>query len=269
MLLRAHYRIKTSIIFLGCFLYATSVFALVPTKSDTLLTEGITYSVGLEFDSGDYGTGDTTDTWRIPVGLNYSNGTYFAGATISYIDAESTGAVIISSKTRMRTITVSPDSNVSGMGDLRLYAGYNFPSSGPENFYVSALVKLGTADENKGLGTGEDDYSLEGGMSTKMDKYKIFGSLGYQITGDSATIDYDNVFYADAGIADQRQDGRQLGIMLEFASAATPGFDDALELTGFMDAMLSNKRRLHLFVSLGLSNGSPDYGLGVNYYFGN
>jgi hypothetical protein len=269
MLLSSHNGFRASYIILGCFLYAASVFALVPSKSDTLLTEGITYSVGLEFDSGDYGTGDTTETLRIPLGINYSNGSYFAGVTIPYISAESTGSVIISNMSRMRTITVSPDSDVSGMGDLKLYAGYNFPGSQLSNYYVSVLVKLGTADENKGLGTGENDYSIEGGMRTKMDKYSLFGSVGYQISGDTATIDYDDVFYADVGISTQQKKGRQLGMMVEFATSATPGFDDPVELTGFMDIMLANKRRLHLFASLGLSDGSPDYGVGVNYFFGN
>lgn len=248
------------------------VQALEPTRTGRAMTEGISVSIGLEFDSGDYGTPDTTDTWRIPMEISYSKGPFFAGASIPYISSESTGIVIISGGGThggtMRTATTSSTaSSVSGLGDLGVYAGYNFPPSGKINYRVTAHIKLGTADENDGLGTGENDYILEAGMYTLVDTNTVFASIGYQVTGDTAIIDYDNVFYANAGISFPHTSGNASGIMLDYAQAATPGFDDPVEVTGFMNMILADKSSMNFHIMLGLSDGSPDYGFGVMYQF--
>ena len=132
-------------------------------------TDGLLLSVGMEFDRGDYGTVDTTNNWRIPLSLNYFQGPFFAGISVSYIYAQSTGAVTVSSGSRMRSVTTSNivTSETSGLGDVNLSVGYNFQpaSSDKMKYYISAHIKLATADENKGLGTGETDYAIEAGLN--------------------------------------------------------------------------------------------------------
>jgi hypothetical protein len=264
-------KFKFQLILMCCILSLQSIpfsYALEPTKVAESLTEGMTVSVGLEFDSGDYGTTDTTDTWRIPVGLYYTKGAFFAGAEVPYIDAESTGNIIVR-HTRMGTITSGSSSSASGLGDVNLYAGYRIPSkdSADTSYSVSAHVKLATADENEGLGTGEQDYAIEGGMVKKLATYSLFASIGYQFTGDSPTVDYDDVVYLNGGIAMPQKNGNQIGAMVDYSQATTSGFDDALELTGFINMPLENKRSIYMYLLLGLSDGSPDHGIGASYRF--
>lgn len=263
-------QILFSVLFFSLFVPVSH--ALEPTRISESQTEGMSVSVGLEFDSGDYGTTDTTDTWRIPVGVAYTKDAFFAGANISYIEAESTGTIIInSSRSRMGGVTTTSTTRTktSGLGDLNLYAGYNFPAigSGKINYSLSLHLKLPTANENKGLGTGEQDYSIEAGARKTIEKYNLFATLGYQKTGDSPTTNYDDVVYANVGVAMPWEKGKHIGAMVDYSQATTPGFDDALELTGFMNIPLENKRNIYIFALLGLSDGSPDYSIGVNYRF--
>ena len=231
--------------------------------------EGLSLTVGLQFESGDYGTGATTDVWRVPVGIDYVKGRFSAGVSTSYLNAKSTGALIVSSSmTRMTKLTTSTASvsSASGIGDVDMYASYELPKASGSNisYHVTGRFKLATADENKGLGTGENDYAIEGGLITKYQKVYLFGNLGYQINGDSPTVNYDNVLYANGGVTYPLDTERSVGSFLEVAQAATPGFDAPAQLTLFYNQGLEKQRELYFYVLLGLSNGSPDSGAGVN-----
>ena len=230
--------------------------------------DGISYTLGLEYEEGDYGTGNTTEVWRIPFGIDYRQGRFIAGGSISYVSAESSGNIIIGTN-RMRTIVSTTSSSESGLGDVRLYAGYNIPArdSADKIYHVIGYIKLPTADENKGLGTGETDYAIEGGVLFKVDKAAIYTNLGYQFTGDTPTINYKDVFYASVSATLPQPSGNSVGASLDYSQSATPGFDDALDLTGYLNMPLQNKRSLYLYLQLGLTDGSPDYGAGASYRF--
>jgi hypothetical protein len=262
---RKHSRIIQGLCLLG--LIASSHAA---EQRDIGLTpsEGYSLTVGLEYESGDYGTSATTDLWRVPVGIDYVKGPFSAGVNTAYLSAKSTGAITISNMTHMTSVSTSSSSvrSASGIGDINLYASYQLPADTSSDFiyHVTGRLKLGTADEKKGLGTGENDYAVEGGLLTAYDKFYVFANLGYQVTGDSATVNYDNVWYANAGATYPMTKARSVGAMLEVSQAATPGFDSPAQLTLFLNQKLDTQRQLYFYLLLGLSNGSPDSGVGVN-----
>jgi len=233
------------------------------------LTEltGYSLTTGLEYESGDYGTSSKTDVWRVPIGLGYLKGPWSAGINTSFLSASSTGAIIISGRMgRMSSISGAKVSSASGIGDVNMYASYQLPQTkgSKVTYHVTGRIKFGTADENKGLGTGENDYAVEGGFLTSYQKVFVFGNLGYQISGDSATVNYDDVFYLNAGATYPIQPYRSIGAKLDISQAATPGFDDPATLTLYLNQGLDKQRSLFFYVLLGLSNGSPDSGVGVD-----
>lgn len=268
MLRESNRALQAFLISIACSMLIQTGYALERYKRGETVDSGISYTIGLEYEQGDYGTGDTTDVWRIPFGADYRNGQFLAGLYIPYLMVEGEGNITIST-VRMRTIVRSSSSDESGIGDLRLYAGYLFPAKAiPDaTYHAIGYIKVPTADEDKGLGTGEYDYALEGGMLFKYQRAYIYTNLGYELTGDTASIDYDNVFYASVSATFPQENRHQLGVELAFAQAATPGYDDALELTGFMNVPLEKKRSLYLYVMLGLTDGSPDVGVGGDYRF--
>jgi len=260
------------LIFLFFILLVPMSNALESSKANVLFAKGLSVSIGLEYESGDYGTTDTTDTWRIPFGMHYRTEQFFAGLNVPYINTKSSGNIIISSGTSRKKVTTSSStsSKESGIGDLEFYAGYIFPAKtgSMANYNVTARVKLATAGENKGLGTGENDYAIEIGFLNYLYKSSVFGSIGYQLNGDTVKANYDDIFYANAGISFPLQSGNKVGAMLDYSQAASSGFDDALGLTGFINLALTNKRSLYIYAMQGLSDGSADYALGANFRFG-
>lgn len=229
--------------------------------------DGLSLTVGVDYQSGNYGTPYTTKLWSVPVGLDYTRGPLSAGVSTAYLNADSTGTIIIGGMSHMTSVSKSTTAkSASGIGDVNMYARYELTtlSASQIGYHVTGRVKLGTADENKGLGTGANDFAVEAGLSTIHDKFLVFASLGYQITGDSSSVNYDNILYASAGSTYIMDDINSLGTMLEVSQAATPGFDSPAQLTVFYNREINKQRDLYFYVLLGLSNGSPDNGAGLH-----
>lgn len=237
------------------------------------MSDGLYFTTGLEYQSGDYGTGDTTNQWGVPLGLDFYRGRLSAGVNTSLLHASSNGSIITSTGMGggMGTVSRSSSSSksVTGIGDVNLYASYRLatPNESEISYHVTGRVKLGTADADKGLGTGETDYAVEGGALARMQSFFVFGNIGYQVSGDSARVNYDNVWYANGGMLYPLNDKRSVGGMLEVSQAMTPGFDSPAQVTLFFNQSLAGQRYLYAYLLLGLSNGSPDSGAGVNLTF--
>ena len=76
----------------------------------------------------------------------------------------------------------------TGVGDLKLGLKYGFLNDymgDPLGLAIRGFVKIPTADENKGLGTGKSSFGVDLILSKNIDeKLDIHGSLGYQWNGD-------------------------------------------------------------------------------------
>lgn len=263
------------------FIITASTHALEAKKTSVSEYDGYSLVTGLEYENGDYGTSDSTDLWRVPIGLRYRSGQYTVGIDTSFLSAKSTGTIITSTKrnTMMKTVpstdlqkitSAKPGVNsASGIGDIEMFASYRLPTQNDSKFrsYVSLFYKLGTADADKGLGTGENDYGIEGGLFTRYKEVILTASLGYQVNGDSATINYDNVWYTDLGVIYPVKDDRSLGAILSLSQSATAGYDSPMDITLFLDQELDKKRDLNFYLQFGLSDGSPDFGIGANITF--
>lgn len=235
--------------------------------------EGLSLIVGLEYESGDYGTSSRTDLWRIPVGISYLKGRLIAGINTALLHAKSNGVIITSGRMGGGMSNVfrssSTGTSATGIGDVKMYASYQIQTldEAEISYHVTGRVKFGNADENKGLGTGENDYAIEGGVLTQFQNMFFFGNIGYQITGDSPTVNYKNVWYANAGTTYPLSVERSIGAMLEVSQSANPSFAAPAQLTLFVNQDLANQRQLYFYILLGLSNGSPDSGVGANMTF--
>ena len=124
-------------------------------------------------------------------------------------------------------------------------ATYFFPSRSRTEYSVTGVIKLGTGDRDKFLGTGETDYAVEGGFSTPVGKTHLFGALGYQLTGDPPGVDLNDVFYARIGDALPLRNNREVGLSLYLSEALAAGRQPFQELDLFYSAMLARDRRLY------------------------
>lgn len=236
-----------------------------------LLTAGeVSFLTGLEYQQADYGTTDSTDLWRIPLGLGYRIENFSLFASMPLLFASSDSAIIVThrmSTSAMRT----GKSSVSGIGDLTLSGTFYFTPDvlNSASYHLTGGVKFGTADAGKGLGTGEDDFFIEGGVNKNIDSYVLSVELGYEISGDTTDFNYDDVLYGTVGLAKWTNMNSQTGSYLYYSQSQVSGLDAPLELNVFYSQFISKDRSVYYFVAKGLSDGSPDFSFGgyLQFYY--
>jgi len=224
-------------------------------------------SSGFDYSSGNYGQSASTDILSIPVIGKYETGPWTYRLTVSHIEVTGPGNVVpgIGRGNGQGTSASGVTSTQSGFGDIIGAATYNlFPGSASEPIIdLTGEIKLGTADRNKGLGTGENDYSAQ------IDAYQAFGrvtgfaTLGYSILGSSSAIPLDNVFYIAIGAAYKFDDKLSGGAILDLRQAPSSTSGERRELTGYLNYKLDRDWKVQGYLLQGFADGSPDFGLGA------
>jgi len=122
---------------------------------------------------------------------------------------------------------------------------------------------LATADEDKGLGTGENDYSLQLDGYLPAGEATAFGTLGYRVYGDPETFDLDNVWFASLGFSHPLSAATSAGAIADWREASSLTGDPRRELTVFATHHLSAAWSLQGYMVKGFSDGSPDWAAGA------
>jgi hypothetical protein len=223
----------------------------------------LTLGAGLHYSAGDYGTGSTTRITALAATARYETGPWTYRATVPYlkVDGESNvipgvGSVGARSSRRIE----------SGLGDLVLgatYALYYEPAR-TLGFDLTGKVKLATADESKGLGTGEHDFAVLLEAYQSLDRVTGFGGIGYHILGDAPGQSLDNVWSANLGVSYKLDERDSAGVMLDARQRVTSSSDPQRELTGFFMRKLDRFWKAQAYALIGLANGSPDWGFGLS-----
>ena len=229
---------------------------------------------GAGYDQGDFGTNDTTRSVYAPVTFRYLGERFDIGVTASllYLDTESSVVVIDGQPTQSDRQRRSRD---AGFGDLYfkgLY--YLLDDPGPESFVPGVApflkVKAPTADANKGLGTGEWDVGFGVEWDKRFREFFVLGDVSYMFMGEPSHQHFRNRPAFSVGIG--RQFTRDIAgtVMLDWRRAIVSNGDDAVELTGILQFRLARTVTASPYVFVGLTDGSPDFGLGfeVSWKFG-
>lgn len=259
------------LLFIGFSSLVQAVEKKEPVKS---VYDGLSLGVGLEYEEGDYATGDTTGSWVIPVNVRYRSGNVAYEVTVPYISAESDGEITIRSGGGRHTTSISGTStpqSASGIGDTSFAASYFLPPLQDKTLYpfITARVTLDTGDEVAGLGTGESSYALEFSLDKYVSNDLYFATIGYESISDAPGVDYDDVLYGLMGMMHPLDHQFSAGGSLYYAQASSPGFDDLVELNALFRQVLDNKNTLSGYFLMGLSDSAADWGTGINvrHYF--
>ncbi len=83
---------------------------------------------------------------------------------------------------------------------------------------VVGNIKFGTADANKNLGTGENDYSAQLDGYYTFSKTTLFATAGYKVLGAPTGVSLNNIAYGTLGISQKNRDKTSAGLMLDHFS---------------------------------------------------
>lgn len=243
--------------------------------------DGLSLGVGVDYSSGDYGSDTTTKILSVPFSAKYETGDWTFKASLPWMRVQGDANVVpglgsvlnLNPKGRGRGNgggggTAPAEGTTSGIGDLRLAATYALPLQGAWGIDLTANVKVATADEDKGLGTGANDYGAA------VDVYRsvgsattLFGGVGYTELGDSDFIEVDSVINGNLGVSHKLGDN-SVGLMYDYRQPTSDTADDRSEVTGFYTFPTSDASKMQLYATKGLSDGSPDWGAGLSFSAG-
>ncbi len=223
----------------------------------------VTGSTGLDFSTGDFGTDTDTDVWYVPSSLKLEWDPFFIKVTVPYVIVD--GDVVL--------IDGQPEGGPgfggtrNGIGDIVLSGGYvYFPTS---QFLpiieLSGKVKFATADEDKGLGTGEENYTLQLDVSKQFGWFTPFGAVGYKFIGDPPDVNLNDKIFASGGFSARLGDRVSAGVVYDWAESAVSGRSDIQEISPFASIRFGENFSIDPYALVGLSNASPDWGVGVQF----
>jgi len=251
------------IAWLGLLGWAGSVAAADPEGRVTAFS-GFDYSVGK------YGGTRSTEIVYIPFGARYETGRWTARVTVPWVQITGPGNVVnVSDPLVVGSDSGAPRTRESGLGDVVVSAGYAV-YEGRDGFFLDAIgkVKFGTADEKKGLGTGEKDYSLQADLSRLWGRVTGFGTLGYRVVGSPPGLELHNVWFASLGVAYRNEARTTYGATYDYRQASREGAPSPRDFTLYMSTPFSAQTRAQLYLTRGLSDASADWAVGALVGYG-
>jgi hypothetical protein len=257
---------------------AAAVFALVtmmaslaaaqpsPAASDSAPLAGgtLTLSAGIDYSTGKYGDVTSTDILYVPVAAKYEIDKWILKLTVPFIQVTGPGNVVRDVGVVADRVA-GPRRTEEGLGDIILGVTRNVYDGTASGTLVdlTGKVKFGTASFDKGLGTGETDFSPQVDLTQRVSPaITAFGSFGYKIVGNPAGADLHNVFYGESGGSYKFTGATSAGLIL-FLSEAESSSGPQRELTAFVSQQLAERWKLLGYVVHGFANGSPDWGGGA------
>ncbi len=232
--------------------------------------------LGATYEQGDFGSRETTHSLYAPVTLRYLGERFDIAVTGSlvYLDAPQ-GISLVEGTPQVTDETQDGRETASGIGDTIFKLRYFLVDDRGPTSWVPSLtpfvkLKLPTADEDRGLGTGKPD----GGFGVEWDKqfgrFFIFGDAGYTFMGDPPDTNFRDRPAASVGAGMDVTETVTGSLLLDWRRALVSGNDDPLEVLGIVTVKLSPVMRLSPYLLVGLSDGSPDFGIGfeISYRFG-
>ena len=230
----------------------------------------IAISGGLDYSRGDYGFATDTEVFAVPLNLSYETETWIFRVSQPWLRIKGPAGVVVTGAPFGGVVGRPVTSSESGMGDITAGATYRFshPADG-FNVALTGRVKFGTADEDKGLGSGETDYYTQVDFSRDYGATVPFFSAGYRFLGRNNLYPLRDGIYLSGGVIRRLSGPTQIGLAVDWRQRVVDGGEPGCEVTGFVTHQLDQRWSLQGYALAGLTDASPDMGLGslLSYHF--
>lgn len=228
---------------------------------------GFGLAVGAEYTSGDYGGEKSVDEVYVPVTGKYDTQRLSFRLTVPFLGVRAPEGTYTEGPDGQPIIGEGPRVTESGIGDvLASLTVYDVLVSGTGDVALdlTGKVKLGTADVDDGLGTGEPDFTLQADLFRFFDRFTAIGTLGYVVRGDPDAVDLENALFVSVGGTYAIESSTRMGLFYDFREASLPGSDDIQELSATLWRRVSEDWRVSGYLIAGFSDSSPDWGAGIS-----
>ena len=233
--------------------------------------QGFTLRAGVEYSTGQYGGSEDIEDVYIPITGLLNTGKWGFRATVPYLQVKGPEGTEFGPGGEPLPGTGNIVTE-SGLGDIYLGLTYfDLYTSADRRFLVdiTGKVKLGTADEGKGLGTGETDYSIQLDGYRFFDHFSLFGTLGYKVRGQPSYSSLDDVWFASLGGSLPIATRTRIGLSVNISPSAYSDRENLGDLSLYLSHWSQGSWRYSGYLSAGFSDSSPEMGAGfsVGYHF--
>jgi hypothetical protein len=227
-----------------------------------------TLSGGMDYSTGKYGSSQSTEIAYFPLIGKLESGASTFKLTVPYLRIRSaSGGNLIGVDAQGSPIYDGngPKQTEEGLGDLVASYTYSVIARPIHGFLLdlTGKVKLATADDRKGLGTGKNDYTVLTDLYYLAGAWTPFTTLSYRFTGNPAGSSLRNVWGTTLGLAYKRNPENSYGAMWDLRQASRSGGTGTDEMTVYWVSKFAAGYKLQSYVVKGFSSGSADWGVGL------
>jgi hypothetical protein len=245
---------------------AIAALALTGAASAENTDTDVRLSTGVEYSIGKYGGTDDIEELYVPFTLRADFGRLGLRVTVPYLTVSTPADTVITDPGMQAVPGTGETVTESGLGDvIAALTLYDLYVSDSANFVIDATgkIKFATADETKGLGTGENDYTLQLDAYRFFDRLSLQASAGYRLRGEPPGVDLNDVLLASVGGSYLTSDTTIVGMFYDYRESSITGLDDIQEVSAFASFRLSRAWRMEFYAFTGLTDSSSDFGGGL------
>lgn len=227
----------------------------------------LSFSVGFDYSTGEYGENTSTDVWYVPFTTKYKARRVTYKLTVPYVRV--TGPGVLAAEGVVVSTSTGRRGTEEGVGDVLGSTSFNLFSGAGKAPMINFGIKLkfATADEDKALGTGEEDVALQLDFADQLGRSQIFGTVGYKWRGNSDELELEDGAYVSLGGGYRFKPKISGGLMFDFKEASSEGSEDKRALILYVSQKLNGRLGLTWYALGGLSDASPDAEVGMQFTY--
>jgi hypothetical protein len=219
----------------------------------------VKWSTGFDFSRGDYGLERDTTLYYVPVSVTIDYDRFRARVSIPFL--------VSSGPTQIDTLeTITDSGDQRGLGQLQLAGSYLFDPFFEGLPYVELSTKVSAPTEtSSSLGTGLWAIALQADLFQRLGRTTPYLSAGRKFSIECGCNDrLKHRFYASVGASFSLTEEIGLGIAYDWLEAARREASDSHEIVPYASLQLNQNWSIGPYAVFGLSDGSPDYGVGFS-----
>lgn len=228
-----------------------------------ILRAEVMVNTGFDYSTGDYGLPVSTEIITVPFSVSYviNRTTWEIG--LPYVRVDGPGEVVPGIGRANRRLLRSKEVT-QGLGDLTLAATHDFSADDrPWSWAVGGEFKFGTADAEKSLGTGKDDFAAHVDLYYTTGSFTPFATLGHRWLGNPPGADLRNFFFGTLGLSWTCTEQTTLTFLVDWAEKNSDASTSSVNYTLSASRAFGEHWHAQLYGVLGSSDSSADHGMGV------
>jgi hypothetical protein len=258
----------------SCFLLsALCLLTASPlSRSEEQTATEQTLSVGAYYSNGDYGEPVDTEIFYFPVSYERRHGKWGFLMSLPHLEVSGLGNVLPNVGGVNPARAGTQQSTSRGLGDAQASVIYQFDPVSANTPFIDLRfdVKIPTADEEKSLGTGEYDYSMQLDLYQALASSTLFGSVGYSFRGKSTLFEgLKDGAYVQLGVTRPLSDRWSIGVIYDYREAASSFSAETHEVLPYFSWEITGNWSFTGYAAKGFTESSPDIAVvgQLNYHW--